>query len=196
MTESWVVKNNTRGILHLPENNITFLAPNQEKDLCFHTNKTVAELERDKEIIINLAHNNLEEVEKIKYDPVEEKKEALINDLRKDSLDLANQIVQLKEIIVNSQSNDRGESQKQEVDTNAIIEAIKQILPKENNAPTNKNIVYSEDDDEEEKMRQDVIKHMVAKSKTVETNLENFGTEKKIESSPDDNADLLDGIDI
>jgi len=181
MEEQWVVKNNTKGILLFPKNKIKFNFFGQEKELCFFTNKTVSELEKDEEVKINLAHNNIITVSKTTR---EEKKEN----------EIYSQIKELKDLIINSNQKITPQ-QSMNVDMESIAKAIsKEINIKLNIVSGAENVVFLK---EEERMREDILKQFVLKNRdNSEKNIKHFGQEKKVDNESEGNEKLLEDIDI
>lgn len=189
MQEQWVVKNNTRGPVFLPKNKIHFNHPDQEKELCFTTNKTVEELERDPEINFNIEKGFIITVSKIS----EKQQEKIEN--RKVVSDLSQQIDELKALLIASQQqNQNNQPEPKELDTDKIIEAIKdniQINVK-SSGKSEENIVSSE----EEKMKEDALKELIFRKDKSTKSFDNLGSSKEVKIEGEGNEDLLDDLNI
>jgi hypothetical protein len=185
--EQWIVKNNTKGPLILPKNKLTFPKVNMEKELCFTTGKTVDELERDAELRDNLKFNNLITVKKVKKEPVG----------TTDTSGLADQLEDLKKIIIQQAQNQPQtiiqQAEPQNIDTDALVDAIKSKI--------NINIGTGSDNDvvslEDEKMREEALKNLVfKKDDKMKTNFKNIKEAKEVDGDSESFEDLMDDIDI
>jgi len=196
--ETWVVKNNTKTILRLNENKLTF-KPKQEKDLCFHTKKTISELERDEEIKINLSYNNLITIEK--YDPKDDEQKKIIEAIRSEftamnplppppDATVGNDLKEIKDLLSSISLN------KSDINQEELINAIKSALPEQIEIIKKDKNIVSEEENKDDRIREAALMKLISSGKKAETHLNSFGTETKIESESEGNADLLDGIDI
>lgn len=184
--EHWIVKSNAEGHLFLPKLGLSFKSKNNEKELCFLTGKSVADLEKDPEIISSMAANNLITVSK--------------ETISEDNENLINEINELKKMIREgrSETNTQPSIPQQPFDFTALINAIKtEIKTSVGSANVSgqagENIVLS--DDSEEKAREEAIKQLIFKGKdTSVKNFDKLGSETQVENESDGNENLLGDI--
>ena len=182
--EQWIVRNNTSGPLILPNNKLTFSKCGQEKELCFLTNKTISELERDQEIKMNLSHKNIITVFKT---------EKPVSDT--DTEGISNKLEDLKKLILDSSQNVQiieKEASAPQVDISQIVDAIKGQININIGSESGENVVSLED----EKMKEEAIKQLVFRKDDLKKNLQNMGSTKQIKNESEGNEDLLDDIEI
>lgn len=192
MRESWIVRNNTGGPLYLPENKLRFNKARQEKDLVFFTGKSIADLERDEEIIANFASQNIVTVELIKEGQVNsEQIEKLREEIK--NQDIRSEIEELKEILRNSQLNQRQDTPQQPViDIDELVKkissSVSSALPKYSDDEQKKS--YSNDED---KLREQALEKLIFDTKEKENkSFKELGKEKQVEDEAAGNEDLLE----
>lgn len=187
--EQWIVKNNTKGPLMLPINKVNFKTSGQEKELCFHTGKTIEALEHDPEIKMNLAHQNIVTIYK--------SSEGGQNRGSEETYYILQEIKNLKKLIEdNPQKQDAPQAQIP-FNTDDLIKAIKDNLvvnvTGNSSSEGDGNIVSSE----EEKMKEEALRKLIFNSKKdVSKSFDGLGSEKEVINEAEGNEDLLDDIDI
>jgi len=174
--ESWVVRNNSGKSLFLTNNGILFRKNGDIVDLVVRTGRRVHDLEFDKEIIINLSHNNLVTVSK---DYGKEDTAIVDNSKIEEKLNLLIDAVSNIKNIQNLPSENNG--------LDEIKSYLKSIASTDSFVEKKEEIV-----NEEEKIREDVLDKLINNNTKFEGQLDNFGKNKRELESEEDFTDLID----
>lgn len=174
MEDRFIVRNNSGNILMLPRNRIT-LAIGARIDLAGRLNKSIQEIKRDPEIILELTHNNL-----IKEEEFDSSIEAGVDK----KLDKLIELMQSRGI----------QKTTVEIDPEMIGDILRDKI-----GSLTQNIKSDEEktekvlEENEEKMRQEAFMKLMQKKKGEDSNLDTFGGKsKEVESGDDDYSDLID----
>lgn len=209
MEERWIVRSNIAGILHLPANRLTFKKNGDSKDLVRLLKKSVEQLEKDDEIKLHLSYRNLVTVEKkskeeIRDQEITNKLDDVINIVKsKDSpkdtgvskkVDKIIEMIESQEgeevdpVIVREQIPSPMLDLSDLLKTSGLLDELKHHI---NQAIKSKEQDVLKEVNEEEEMRDDAMKKLLAKSKDPEKSFDKLGVNKEIESS-DEFEHLID----
>lgn len=175
MGESWIVRNNSGNSLFLTNNGILFRKNGDTVDLVVRTGRRVSDLEFDKEIRINFAHNNLVTISKD-----DGKQEAAIIDNSK----IEEKLNLLIDAVSHMKSNQNSPSE------NNGLDEIKSYLK----SITSNNVSENRENptDEEDRIRENVLDKLINNKGKFEGQLDNFGKNKRELESGEDFTDLID----
>jgi len=209
MEERWIVRSNIAGILHLPTNKLTFKKHGESKDLVRLLKKSVEQLERDDEIKLHLSYKNLVTIEKKSKEEIRSKE---ITKKLDDVIDIVKSQKEPKDTGVSTKVDkiiSMIESQEGEesdpiiireqvpsptldlsdlLKTSGLLDELKHHI---NQAIKDKTKSISEEDNEEEYMRDDAMKKLLSESKDPEKSFDKLGKDKEIEV-PDGFEELID----
>lgn len=177
MVEKWIIKKNINGILYMSKNRIKLVGQNDAVDLIAHTGKTVAQLEKDPEILLNKAHNNFITVELVRDE---------INNEQ-----MGQMFALLKDSMRQMMSDNKGSMEE-------IVDKISKIKPSESKIVVINDggrVITAEDEKEEEMMRQSAIKDLLKKDDKSEKNIGNIGDYKEAQDESYGNENLLSGLE-
>jgi len=177
LKETWVIQNNTKTILHMPQNKIR-LEPNAGKvDLVSFTGKEVKDLEHDVEIQRELTYNNIITLDKVK--------------LKKEDHAIANKLDQLITLFGSKEEAQQTVNMDMaNLDLSAIEEIIKNRL--QDIEVHVDGAVKDKRAEEDEKMREEAITKMVEKEDHKGTSFATLGKEREIETEEEDLTDFID----